>query len=158
MSSFDPRKLHVTFHGGTAAGILKYPRRYTLTHSDVTGDLFLTIGAEYNKGQIAGLYTRLMRDEVLAEMIHDGDQMVLHVYVHVSGGIAFGFAGWRNEILHYHMPMVLEAVRYGDSEIFQQHPELNEAKVFVHFASHRRKYNQVEDWGQIQKYKVDGER
>jgi len=152
MSSLDPRKLHVTFDGGASAGILEYPRRYTLTHSDVTGDLFLTIGAEYDRQQVAGLYTRLMRDEVLAEMIRDGDQAVLHVYVHVSGGIAFGFAGWRSAILHYHMPMVLEAIRYGDGEIFKQHPELDEAKVFVHFASHRRRYNQVEDWGQMRKY------
>jgi hypothetical protein len=154
MSSLDPRKLHVAFHGGASAGILEYPRRYTLTHSDLTGDLFLTIGAEYDKDQIAGLYTRLMRDEVLAEMIRDGAQAVLHVYVHVSGGIAFGFAGWRNAILHYHMPMVLEAIRYGDNEIFIQHPELDEAKVVVHFASHRRRYNQVEDWGQMQKYAI----
>ena len=102
MSSLDPLKLHVTYHEGTTAGLLEYPRRYTLTHSDLTGDLFLTIGAEYNQKQIAGLYTRLMRDEALAEMIRDGDQAVLHVYVHVSGGIAFGFAGWRNAILHYH--------------------------------------------------------
>jgi hypothetical protein len=158
MSSLDPRKLHVTFHEGASAGTLEYPRRYTLTHSDVTGELFLTIGAEYDQEQVSGLYTRLMRDEALAEMIHDGDQAVLHVYVHVSGGIAFGFAGWRNAILHYHMPMVLEAIRYGDRDIFTQHAELDEGKVFVHFASHRRRYNQVEDWGSIQKYKVDGKR
>lgn len=154
MSSLDPRKLHTTFQGGTSAGILEYPRRYTLTHSDMTGDLFLTIGAEYDMDQIAGFYTRLMRDEVLAEMIHDGDQSVLHVYVHVSGGITFGFAGWRNAILHYHMPMVLEAIRYGDGEIFMRHPELDEAKVIVHFASHRKRYNLVENWGQIQIYKT----
>jgi hypothetical protein len=154
MSSLDPRKLHVTFDGGTSAGILEYPRRYTLTHSDMTGDLFLTIGAEYDKAQIAGLYTRLMRDEVLAEMIHDGDQAVLHVYVHVSGGIAFGLAGWRNAILHVHMPMVLEAIRYGDGEIFMRHLELDEAKVVVHFASHRKRYNQAEDWGQMRKYAI----
>jgi hypothetical protein len=95
-----------------------------------------------------------MRDEVLAEMIHDGDQAVLYVYVHVSGGIAFGFAGWRNAILHYHMPMVLEAIRYGDGVIFKHHPELDEAKVFIHFASHRKRYKQVEDWGQMRKYKT----
>jgi hypothetical protein len=154
MSSIDPRKLHVTFHEGASAGTLEYPRRYTLTHSDMTGDLFLTIGGKYDQKQIAGFYTRLMRDEVLAEIIHDDDQAVLHVYVHVSGGIAFGFAGWRNAILHYHMTMVLEAIRYGDGEIFMRHPELDEAKVVVHFTSHRRRYNQVEDWGQIRKYKT----
>jgi hypothetical protein len=62
--------------------------------------LSLTIGAEYDKKQISGLYTRLMRDEVLAELKNDGGQAVLHVYVHVSGGISFGFTGWRYDILH----------------------------------------------------------
>ena len=38
------------------------PRKYTLTHSDRTGRLFLTIDKEYNEQQISGLYTRLMRD------------------------------------------------------------------------------------------------
>jgi hypothetical protein len=155
MSRLDPQKLHVSFHAGTSPSILEFPRRYTLTHSDMTGDLFLSIGAKYDRKQIAGIYTRLMRDEVLAEWKNDGDQAALHVYVHVSGGIAFGFAFWRNEILHYHMPMVLEACRYGDREIFQSHPTLDEASVFVHFASHRKRYNRVEDWGQIRKYKVD---
>jgi hypothetical protein len=154
MSTLEPCKLHVTFQAGASAGVLAFPRCYTLTHSDMTGDLYLTIGAQYDKQQISGVYTRLMRDEVLAEWKNDGGQAVLHVYVHVSGGIAFGLASWRNDILHYHMPMVLEAFRYGDREIFQLHPELDEAQVVVHFASHRRKYHKVEDWGQIKKYTV----
>jgi hypothetical protein len=153
MSSLDPRKLHVTFQSGASAGVLDVPRRYTLTHSDATAELFLTIGAEYDQAQIAGLYTRLMRDEVLAEWKNDGLQTALHVYVHVSGGIVFGFAGMRNAILHHHMPMVLEAIRYGDGEIFSQHPELDDAKIIVHFASHRKRYHRVEDWGQMRKYK-----
>jgi hypothetical protein len=158
MSHLDPRKLLVTFQAGTSTDNLEYPRRYTLTHSDITGELFLTIGAKYNQRQIAGLYTRLMRDEVLAEWVHEAGQAALHVYVHVSGGIAFGFSGWRNAILHYHMPMVLEAFRYGDREIFIHYLELDDAKVFVHFASHRRRYNQVEDWGQIKRYRGEGAR
>lgn len=39
------------------------PRAYTLTHSDRTGDLFLSIGPKHDEAQVAGLYTRLMRDE-----------------------------------------------------------------------------------------------
>ena len=43
------------------------PRRYTLTHSDSTDDLFLTIAPEVNQRQVSSWYTRLMRDEVVAE-------------------------------------------------------------------------------------------
>ena len=112
MSELDPNKLSVRFQTKASAGSLELPRRYTLTHSDVTGDLFLSIGPDYDVGQFSGIYTRLMRDEVLAELVNDQGETSLHVYVHVSGGLVFGFPAWRNDILHYHMPMVLAALRY----------------------------------------------
>jgi hypothetical protein len=67
MSRLDPRKLHVQFAPGVMPQGPLAPRRYTLTHSDSTGDLFLTVAPEVDRKQIAGWYTRLMRDEVLAE-------------------------------------------------------------------------------------------
>jgi len=152
MRELRPEKLHVTFHKGTSAQELSLPRKYTLTHSDATGDLFLSIGAEYDQKQISGFYTRLMRDEVLAEIINDGQGLSLHVYCHVSGGFVFGTAGWRNDILHGHMRMVIEALRYGDRELFHAHPEINKALVKVHFMSSRAKYNSIEDWGLVQAY------
>ena len=152
MRELHPEKLHVTFHEGASAQELSLARKYTLTHSDTTGDLFLTIGAEYDQKQISGFYTRLMRDEVLAEIIDEGREMSLHVYCHVSGGFVFGAAGWRNDILHGHMCMVIEALRYGDRELFQAHPEINRALVKVHFISSRAKYNSIEDWGLVQAY------
>ena len=150
MSQLDPRKLHVTF---ASAGEMP-ARRYTLTHSDLTGDLFLTIGPDYDRKQISGFYIRLMRDEVLAELTRDPDGPCLHVYVHVSGGLAFGGAGWRNDILHYHMPMVLEAIRHGDRDHFAAHPELDKASVRVHFHSHLSHYNAVEEWEPLETYRI----
>lgn len=67
MGRLRPEKLHVTFAPGTQIEGPTVPRCCTLTHSDMTGDLFLTIGSTYDEQQISGLYTRLMRDEVLAE-------------------------------------------------------------------------------------------
>jgi hypothetical protein len=152
MRELHPEKLHVTFQEGTPVQELSLPRKYTLTHSDATGDLFLSIGAEYDQRQISGFYTRLMRDEVLAEIINEGQELSLHVYCHVSGGFVFGTAGWRNDILHGHMRMVIEALRYGDRELFHTHPEVNGAPVKVHFVSSRAKYNGIEDWGLVQAY------
>jgi hypothetical protein len=93
-----------------------------------------------------------MRDEVLAEIIDEGQGLSLHVYCHVSGGFVLGGAGWRNNILHHHMRMVIEALRYGDRELFSVRPELNGARVIVHFASSHAKYNCIEDWGLIRAY------
>lgn len=153
MSKLDSSKLSARVHPTTSACDLELPRRYTLTHSDLTGELFLSISPDYDQSRISGIYTRLMRDEVLAELVKDQDETSLHVYVHVSGGFVFGLAAWRKDILHHHMPMVLEALRYGDRELFAAHPELDSAEIFVHFSSDHKRYNQVERWGQIREYR-----
>ena len=152
MRELHPEKLHVTYQEGTLAKELSLPRRYTLTHSDFSGDLFLTIGSEYDRRQISGLYTRLMRDEVLAELRREGSETILHVYCHVSGGIVLGSAAGRNEILHYHMRLVLEALRYGERELVSSNPDLNRSAVKVHFASNLKKYDCVEEWGCLQDF------
>jgi len=76
MSRLKPEKLHVRFAAGVTPDEPITPRRYTLTHSDATGDLYLTIGPDYDRRQISGWYTRLMRDEVLAEW-HNVEQVEL---------------------------------------------------------------------------------
>ena len=48
-------------------------RTYTLTHNDLTGALLLSIGPRVNADQVRGLYTRLVRDEVVAEWRYDYD-------------------------------------------------------------------------------------
>ena len=155
MNTLNPEKLHTTFQAGLGVTSMSLPRRYTLTHSDKTGDLFLTLGADYNQKQISGFYTRLMRDEVLAEWEKSRETPSLHVHCHVNGGVVFGFASWRSDIFHTHMPMVLAALRHGDRELFASLPELDEATVWVHFVSNQARFNQVEDWGKIKKYRVE---
>jgi len=83
-------KLHTAFTPGTLPDKFTLPRRYTLTHSDFTGDLYLTIGSDYNMKQCSGLYTKLMRDEVFAEILEAEKGYALHVYCHVSGGFVIG--------------------------------------------------------------------
>jgi hypothetical protein len=147
MSRLQPDKLHVCVAGVPASEGAWLPRRYTLTHSDISGDLFLTVGPDYDRGQISGLYTRLMRDEVLAEWRQGDDGPALHVYCHVSGGLALGPARWRNAIFQRELPLVLEALRHGDAVLFEAHSELDGAPILVHFRSSRRRYHRLERWG-----------
>jgi hypothetical protein len=153
MSELKPEKLHVTYQGRTTDQVFSLPRRYTLTHSDRTGDLVLTIGSEYDLRQISGWYTRLMRDEALAEVLQEGKAFSLHIHVHVSGGLTFGSARMRDAILHHHMPLVIEAITFADRRIFTSLPELNITRVWVHYASAREKYNRVEDCGSIEVFR-----
>jgi len=142
-----PEKLHVRLAPGAEPERPITPRRYTLTHSDATGDLYLTIGPDYDRKQISGWYTRLMRDEVLAEWCQEESGPALHVHCHVSGGLAFGPPGWRYAILKRELPLVLETFRFGDRELFSAHPELGRSPIWVHFHATRARYARVERWG-----------
>lgn len=154
MGGLKVEKLHVRFlPGSTPAGPL-FPRRYTLTHSDRTGDLFLTIGPDYNRKQLSGLYTRLLRDEALAEWANEETGPTLHVYVHVSGGFVFGSPAWRNRILKREMPRVLEAIRVADAYLIAHTPRLVDAPIVVHFESHKAKYHRVEPYGNLRDYEL----
>jgi hypothetical protein len=156
MSRLRPAKLHVRLAEGSAADGPVMPRCYTLTHSDTTGDLFLTIGPAFEVEQISGWYTRLMRDEVLAEWREEEDGPSLHVTCHVSGGLVFGSASFRYAIFRQELPLVLESFRYGDRGLFEAYPELDEAPIRVHFRSSRQRYHRKEHWGRPADYRLQG--
>lgn len=152
MSQFNPAKLHTRFHPGIDPTSFTLPRRYTLTHSDSNGDLFLTIGKECERKQISGWYTRLMRDEVLAEWKAARFPPELHVYCHVSGGLVIGFAGWRYNIFVTHLPQVLQAFRYGENQLVRVHPEIDKAPVTIHFIASNHKYKKTVNQGRLEDY------
>ena len=153
MKRLNPSKLHVSYPPETEQDVLILPRRYTLTHSDLTGDLYLTIGKQYNKAQISNWYTRLMRDEVLAEWDIQDDKNCLNVYCHVSGGFVFGTARFRYNIFRKELPLVLEAFRYGDKNLFDRHSELDKSPVWVHFHAKHKRYKLKENWGTLEDYR-----
>lgn len=152
MSDFIKDKLHIRCEDSLVPGKTFVPRRYTLTHSDSTGDLFLTIDCEYDYKQVAGFYTRFMRDEVFAEWQDNENKYELHIFVHVSGGFVFGWAGMRYRIFNHHMPTVIKAIRNGDAKLFEIYPELYESPIYIHYLSNRKKYNKIEKFGMLNDY------
>jgi hypothetical protein len=155
MGRLNPDKLRVTYLSGVSPKDAVLPRRYTLTHSDFTGEMFLSIGDHYDKKQISRLYTRLMRDEVIAELSLEGVEPVMRVYCHVSGGLVLGSAGWRYNIFRSELPLVLEALRYGDRGLFEKNPDLQKTPIFIHFKSPNPKFNKIEHWGVIGDYAIE---
>lgn len=153
MSELNPEKVHVRYLDEGARSDFSLPRRYTLTHSDRTGDRFLTIGRDYDLEQISGGYTRFMRDEVLAEWLDDSGPR-LNVYFHVSGGLVFGHAGLRCRIFRSCQRSVLQALRYGDDPLFRKRPELDERPALVHYRSGKPRYNFIEESGAMKEYRM----
>lgn len=155
MSSLNPAKLFVINKINEKSPRLSIPRKYTLTHSDRTGNLFLTVAREYDKTQISKLYIRFMRDEILAEWKKTKHEFELHIHSHISGGFIFGWASMRDKIIRHHLPLVCQTLRYGDRDLFKANHNLDEAHIIVHFHSKNKKYNKIENFGKIKTYKIN---
>ena len=152
MRRLNPEKLHVTYLEGVSETEPLSPRRYSLTHSDITGELFLSIGLDYDQDRLARWYTRFMRDEVMAEWQTGADGVLLVVHCHVSGGIVFGPACVRSRIFRQELPLALESIRFGDRHLFHAHPDLDRAHVRVFFHAKKPRHGGDEIWGRIGDY------
>ena len=151
MSRFNPSKLTVIFIDKGCTHSLVMPRCYTLTHSDRTGDLFLSIGTSYDQRKLSNWYTKLMRDEVLGEWEFT-EKHSLHIHCHVSGGFVIGPAKWRMSIFLQHLPMVLQAICYGDKTFLLENQHIQEAPIYIHFHAKQKRLNKVEQWGNVKAY------
>ncbi len=152
MGRLNPKKLHLHYISPTTIDSPIIPRKYALTHSDRTGDLFLTVASDYNHKQLKGWQARIMRDEVLAEWQRKEKEYSLHVYCKVSGGL--GPTGFRDKIFRQELPLVLEVFRYGDEKLIYAYPILDKAPIWVNFQSKKKKFNKVEEWGTLSDYLI----
>jgi hypothetical protein len=148
LNKFNPEKLFVQYMDGVSPAGPVIPRRYTLTHSDVTGELFLTIGIRYALYRI-----NAMRDEVLGEWSSNGSIPYVAIYVHIDQGeYTRDMAAKRNEIFRRELPLALTALRYGDRFMFDAYPYLDRAPIIVSFMSSYPQYSARENWGTFHDY------
>jgi hypothetical protein len=149
---FDASRLHVSFLDATRPDGPPAPRRYTLTHSDRTGHLFLAIGADYDRQALRALQVRLERDEVLGEWVVDDDGPRLDLHMMAQGGLPiFGTGRMRCGIFRRYRTMVLGAMRHADAALSAALPELDDAPVFARF-HWRRGRVESEPWGRWGEY------
>lgn len=149
ISQFNASKLHTVFLPHANECLPVNGRKYTLTHSDTTGDLFLTIGNHFNHAAI----NIKMRDEVLAEWIRKNEQFIFIGKVYISGG-EFDEHSSKNRfyIFQREAQLALTAIFYGDRAFFNKYPQLLDSSVFIHFESVYPQFNQVQYYGTPRKY------
>ncbi len=123
-------------------------RKYTITHSDVTAELFVFMAQNYAEDQI----TR-MRDEVRVawEQNENGLVLIGSVLVDVKGIIGNSYI--RNKIFYNEMPTALQALRQADRFLFDKEPNLDNTPVYIHFISINPVYNKTYNFGVIGIYK-----
>ncbi|XP_047324958.1 protein STAY-GREEN homolog, chloroplastic-like [Impatiens glandulifera] len=156
-SIFEASKLKVLFLGVDKEDRQhpgNIPRTYTFTHSDLTSNLTLSISQTINNSQVQGWYSKLQRDEVVAEWKKVKGKMSLHVHCHISGGWDGHFllnlcAPLRYFIFRKELPLVLKAFVHGDGNLLNNYPELKQAMVWVYFHSDIPDFNKVECWGPL---------
>lgn len=149
MSNFNPDKLSVEFRDCVSSSEPIFLRRYTLTHSDRTADLYLTIGRSFALDKIGP-----MRDEVLGEWATMNGCCVFNVYVEVGGPYKEEIVAKRASVFQRELPLALIAMRYGDRHFFSAYPQVDRCPILVHFRSTYPQYHRIENWGTFSNYKV----
>jgi hypothetical protein len=132
------------------------PRRYTLTHDDRTAELFLSIGADYDRQALDQPQVVRVRDEVLAELTA-GSEPRLTVRCRVESPELQGKTadpGMRRRIFAKEMPFVRAITRYGDRCFFERNPHLDQARVMVEYEAASPEFQGTEDYGRVSDYRV----
>ncbi|MER2126774.1 staygreen family protein [Solibacillus sp. FSL H8-0523] len=144
MSKFSPERLAVEYRDGVSTTEPVISRRHTLTHSDITGELFLTIGTQFAWDKV----NTDLRDEVLGFWEMDGERLCYNVYVYLDNGEHdLSTAIRRNEVFRRELPLALTAIRYGDRFKFDSYPYLDYALINVNFMSSYPQLYIQESWG-----------
>ena len=146
LSKFRPERLSVEYRDGVTAKGPVFPRRYTLTHSDTTGQLFLTIGTQYARDKFTS-----MRDEVVGTWTPNGTCFCAYVYID-QGEYPKEAAARRNEVFVRELPLALTAIRYGDRKLFDTHPQLDQAPIIISFLSAYPQFARQENWGTFRNF------
>lgn len=150
MSDFNPQKLSVNLIAPATFTQPVEGRKYTLTHSDTTAELFLAIGYMYNMQAV----NPQMRDEVLAEWKKDvNGRLYLAGTAYVDGGeFSSSAAGKRFNIFMKEMATALKGIVYGDRPFYARYPLLLDASIFIHYVSSYPQYRRVFYYGTPRQY------
>ncbi len=147
MNEFNPLNVFVQYRENISPIQPVLGRKYTITHSDRSGDLFVTIADEYAKDRIGP-----MRDEVLIEWKRRKREYVLEGSVLVDINQSEVNSKIRNEIFLREMPLILKSLRYADRFLFETYPILDSSTVFINFDSNNPEFNKNYNFGAIGNY------
>lgn len=149
MREFDPSKVNTEYRDNITYTSPIEGRKYTITHSDFTAELFVTIGLKYAEDKI-----NPTRDEVLMEITKLRDENIFYGEVVVDAEGIKGNSKIRNEIFIREMPTALKAIRYADDKLFEEYPDLDKNYIYIKFKSTNPKYNKLRCFGNMGRYKI----
>lgn len=149
MRKLKPEKVFVQYRDKMLPDGPVTNRKYTITHSDITADLFVFIAESYAEDQITK-----MRDEVKIQWEKTENGLALVGSVLVDGKGVKGLAYIRNRIFYKEMPTALQALRQADRFLFDSKLTLDSTPVIIHFISTKVQYDKIYNFGVIGDYKL----
>lgn len=150
MSTFNPSKLSVNLIPPATFSCPIQARKYTLTHSDITAELFLDIGYVFNYDAI----NWSMRDEVLAEWrkdSHGNFQLIGKAQVDIDKHEK-SVSAFRFNIFQKEMSTAIKGIVLGDVPFYNNYPTLLDAPIIIQYESIYPEYNQTLYYGTPRQY------
>lgn len=145
---FNPNNLETTFvEPMTPLGPIKN-RKYTLTHSDQTSMMFLTIANFHDYAAI----NKVLRDELLGVWKVAEDNIYRVYFYAYVGETNFITSSIKYGAFKYHMRLALEAIFYGDRHLFIKNPNLLDTPIVVKFDSSIPVFDNYESYGYVKDY------
>ena len=148
MKVLNPQKVFVQYRNAMTPYNPIIERKYTITHSDTTAELFVFVSNSFAEDQ-----TTNMHDEVRIAWQQNKNKLVLMGSVLVDGIGVIGKAEIRNKIFQGEMPTALQALRQADRFLFDENPTLDNTPVLIHFVSSKSSYDKIYSFGYIGDYK-----
>jgi hypothetical protein len=143
--AIDPNKLFSTY-SNVSHTKFDYPRFYTITHSDETGDIFMDIGDQPNKKLLNDPQTLKFQDQVIGEWITN--MLILEVVL-FRKNIPFD-EDFRLKIFNRELPRVIKIIKYLECSMFNRNPGLLDSKIVVIYRSDNGDYS--EELGMIKDF------
>lgn len=148
MKELNPTKVFVQYRDRMKPYGPVMNRLYTITHSDITAELFVFIAENFAEDQVTS-----ERDEVRISWMHTDKGLMLSGYVLVDNQEVKGNSFKRNKIFYEEMPVALQALRQADRFMFVRHPDLDHTPIMIQFISAYPIYDKTYYFGVIGDYK-----
>lgn len=147
---FNKNKLEINFIYPMIKTYTLQNRKYTLTHSDNTGTLYLDVANFFNYKKI----NIDLRDEVLGSwVLVERNKYSLLLNIYLKGYYPYEIKR-KYEMFKYNLNFAIKAILYGDRGFLIKNNFLLNSNIVVNFSSSYFMYNSSEYYGLVKDYLI----
>lgn len=144
-----PLLLPITYENADIITEFELPRKYTSTHNDLTKEVYISIGHNYNQFLLNSEEALVNETQVVGKWKRiKCNKYEIHLTVLVSTE-KNPQAEIRNRIFCQELGYVLEGIAFAETALLNTYKYLNNAKIFIHFKSIDPLYNRTEYWHRL---------